>query len=223
MVSEGVSSNGFREVLYDRLVKESLEKRIQLNVVSFNCTDIDTVQFLRRLAFNSFGPGKFHAYCLLRQVEDYVSGPIHSDPTKNVVIVNQKYFGGVPSGAGVKSDLMLVFEEIQTAKESLEHLNAIIETMKNDQSPTKNLIRASLGSEPTKAKLANEEYQSSKEWLVKQSLISRKLHVFDVLSQVSFRHCDGVVDVKQEPSDGKIFFMSDGRKYFQGEAVSSLC
>ena len=89
-----MSSNGVREVLYDKLIKESNEKKIRLNVVSYDCTDMDTIGYLRRLATNSYGVGRFHGYCFLRQYDDYIPGPIDRTPTKNKVFVNKRTFGG---------------------------------------------------------------------------------------------------------------------------------
>lgn len=45
----------------------------------------------------------------------------------------------------------------------------------------------------------SEQYMSSKEWLAKRGLKPRKLDLYDVLATCSFRHCDGVVDIKQAP------------------------
>lgn len=88
LISEGVSSNGAREILYDQLVKRSNERRVRLNVISFNCADPDTIDYLRRIALNSYGPGRFHAYCLLKQYDDYVRGYISAEPTKAIVRAN---------------------------------------------------------------------------------------------------------------------------------------
>ena len=40
---------------------------------------------------------------------------------------------------------------------------------------------------------------SSNGWLAKRGLKARKLDLYDVLATCSFRHCDGVVDVKIPP------------------------
>ena len=42
---------------------------------------------------------------------------------------------------------------------------------------------------------------SSKEWIYKHGLRSRKLDLYDALSVCAFKHCDGVVDVKRPPDD----------------------
>ncbi len=220
MISEGTSSNGSREILFDKLVKESNEKKIRLNVVSFDCVDISTVEYLKRLACNSHGHGRFHAYCLLRQYDDFIPGPINSDPTKSQVFKNKRTFGGAPPGAGVKNDLMIIFEEIQIAKETLENLKSLIESMSRANGSNKTALNSNISNEVNKKmRSKDEEYMTSKEWLQKHGLKSRKLDIFDILNEVCFRHCDGVVDLKKEPLTGKLFFVGEGVRYYQGDSV----
>lgn len=188
---------------------------------------MSSVEFLRRLAVNSFGPGRFHAYCLLKHVEDYAPGPVDPDPTRSQIIMNTRSYGGAPPGAGVKSDLMVVFEEIQLAQETLENLKALVESMsrtnaseKKEQQLSSRMLTSKSGERDISK--IDEEYLTSKEWIQKHGIQARKLELFDALSQVCFRHCDGVVDVKKEPSTGRVFFVGDGVYYFQGDAVSDL-
>ena len=56
----------------------------------------------------------------------------------------------------------------------------------------------------------SETYMSSREWLNKHGLKSKKLGFYDVLANVAFKHRDGVVDLKHQPTDD----------YFQTDAVS---
>jgi hypothetical protein len=226
LVCEGVSANGTREILYDKLVKESNEKRIKLNIISYNCNDYETIEYLKRLAQDSYGPGRFHAYCLLKQIDDFAPGPIDPDPTKSRIIVNKRSFGGAPPGAGVKTDLLLIFEEIQTAKETLDNLNELIQSMKKINSQKLTLNSSRQQSAPhvqssRSAKQSDDEYLTSKEWLMKYGLSAKKLDLFDALNTVGFRHCDGVVDLKKEPITGKVFFVGEGKRYYQGDAVST--
>lgn len=207
--------------MFDKLVKQSHEMHIRLNVMSFDCVDSNTVEYLRRLALNSYGPGRFHAYCLLIQYEDYEPGPIDPDPTKSKIIMNKRAFGGSPPGSGVKSDLMLIFEEIQLANETLENLRALIETMTQSSTSNKVLITPELNA-PKPTKNRDEEYLTSKEWLFKHGLTPKNLDLFDVLNQVCFRHCDGVVDLKKEPITGKCYFVGEGVRYYQGDAVGFI-
>jgi len=223
LISEGLSSNGAREILFDKLIKESNSKKVKLSVVSFNCYDLETVEYLRRLATSSYGPGNFHAYCLLGKYDDYQSGPIDPDPTKNRVVVNKLEFGGTPPGAGVKSDLLLIFNEIQEAQEALDSLNGLIEEMrqvnKNKQSPIKPKVKK---EDEKKFEQKDDEYMTSKEWLLRNGLNARKLDLFDILMQVCFRHCDGVVDIKREPGSGKLYYVGDGVRYYQGDSVTNF-
>jgi hypothetical protein len=138
LISENLSSNSLREILFDKAVKQSFKSRIQFNVIAFNCNDFDTVTYLRRLALACHGPGHFYAYCLLRQFDDYIPGPIVDDPTQMNVFKNRRIFGGAPAGSGAKQESMFIFNEIQAAQESLDHLNIIIETMQKEANLTCN-------------------------------------------------------------------------------------
>lgn len=220
MISQGISSNGVREILYDKSTKLSCHSGIKLNVVSFDCINSDTVEYLRRLALNS--KGKFHAYCLLKEYDDYDSGPIDPDPTKSRIIINKRAFGGAPPGSGVKTDLMLVFEEIQLTIETLENINALIESMNQVENSKSYHFGTKIKENINKIKNVDEQYLTSKEWLLKHGLSSRNLDLFNVLSKVCFRHCDGVVGIKKESMNGKPFIVGNGITFYQGDAVSKI-
>ncbi len=232
LICEGISANGTREILYDKLVKESFDKKIKLNVISYNCNEPETIEYLKRLSQDSYGPGRFHAYCLLKQIDDFAPGPIDANPTVNRVIVNKRSFGGAPPGSGVKTDLLLIFEEIQNAKETLDNLNELLESMKrinsqkllsgksNKHQQQQQQQLDNKNNQLARARQTDDEYLTSKEWLIKYGLVARKLDLFDALNTVGFRHCDGVVDLKKEPITGKVFFVGEGKRYYQGDAVS---
>jgi von Willebrand factor A domain-containing protein 3 len=237
LLSEGASSSGAHELHYDKMVKMSNEKRMPLNVVSFNCEQSDIVEYLKRLAESSYGPGRFHAYCLLREVEDYEAAPVNNSQSviENKVIVNRKGFGGAPPGAGVRNDLILVFNELLAAKESLANLKAFLNEInsKAKSKPTKKSLIIQLnGRSADQTQNKHKEYEkyerdddelTTKEWLAKNGLQARKLELFDALSQVCFRHCDGIVDIKQAPArHGKLVYVSNGVEYFQSDSVSSV-
>jgi len=48
----------------------------------------------------------------------------------------------------------------------------------------------------------NETYMSSAEWLKRHGIIARRLGFYDVLASVSFKHEDGVLDLKVAPPCG---------------------
>ena len=223
MISEGNSSDGSREILFDKLVKESHDRHIRLNTVSFDCIDMATVEFLKRLATSSYGVGRFHAYCLLKQYDDFVAGPVDRDPTKSTVFVHKREFGGAPPGAGIKNDVMAIFEEAQLAKETMHNLRALIDSLssaiKNGKASSDAARDAAAAEAARKPVNRDEEYMTSKEWLLKHGLKARKLDIFEILNQVCFRHCEGVMNLQQEPSTGRVFYVGDGVRYYQGDAV----
>jgi hypothetical protein len=215
-----MSSNGTREILYDKLVKQSFEKKIRLNIVAFNCLDKETNEFLRRAAGNSYGIGKFHSYTFLKQYDDFINGVIDNDPTKINVIKNVRFFGGAPNGSGVKSDLMCIFEEIQIAQQTLENLNAILNKIQQESldKQQQTFLDENISNENNLKNYDNDEYSTSAKWLEKNDLDAKNLSIFQVLNKFCFRHCDGVVDIKKEPINGKTIYLN-GRTYFQGDAV----
>ena len=227
LISEGVSSNGLREILYDKIVKESFDKQIKFNIASYNCDEPTTIEYLKRLASSSFGPGQFHAYCLLRELDDFAAGPISVCPTVTNVVVNRRGFGGAPPGAGVKPDQMVLFEEIQASKEALDNINTILKAMSDLKvaqtqiSPdVNNSVKPRRKIESLNSNVDNL-YVSSKEWLVENGLATKRLDLCSVLESVSFMHCDAVIDVKDEPTTGKVTFIK-GAKYIVGDAVNNL-
>lgn len=193
--------------------------------MSYNCSDVGTLDYLKRIAVNSFGPGRFHAYCLLKMVDDFAPGPICSGPTKSNVAVNKLAFGGAPPGSGTNAEIMPLFDEIQEAKEALGNLKIIIRDM-NDQNTEKQngVVAASMPMLPQRRRLnrssKRDEYMTSKEWLSIYGLCAKKLDLFEQLKGVCFKHCDGVVDVKQEPNSGQLVSFGDGKQYYKGDAVS---
>ena len=57
-----------------------------------------------------------------------------------------------------------------------------------------------------------EDIWDSKKWLQKYGLKAQNLSFYDVLADCSFRHADGVVDIKAKPEN----------EYIQTSAVSAL-
>lgn len=53
--------------------------------------------------------------------------------------------------------------------------------------------------EKQKPRGGDETYMSSREWLEKHGLKSRKLGFYDILGSVAFKHQDGVVDLLHAP------------------------
>lgn len=49
-----------------------------------------------------------------------------------------------------------------------------------------------------------EDNWNSKKWLQKYGLKSQKLSLYDVLADCSFRHADGIVDIKAKPENESV-------------------
>lgn len=47
----------------------------------------------------------------------------------------------------------------------------------------------------------SDKYLSSEKWLQKYGLKAQKLTLYDVLADCTFRHADGIVDIKTKPED----------------------
>jgi len=135
--------------------------------------------------------------------------------------VNRLGFGGAPPGSGVKSDVMLVFDEVQQARDALENLRVILKSMTEFKLAEQAMAKCQVetGGVVRRRNEASDEYMTSRQWLGVNGLVARKLDLFETLRSVCFKHCDGVVDVKQGPSGGKLESFGDGKQYYKGDAV----
>lgn len=50
-------------------------------------------------------------------------------------------------------------------------------------------------------KHASDKYLTSEKWLQKYGLKAQKLTLYDALADCTFRHADGIVDIKTKPED----------------------
>ena len=190
------------------LLQQSRFVEVPINVVAFNVFDQDALHYLRELAASS--NGRFHAYTINWCVEDYEINPalLNSRPTPqsmNKPVVSKKYlYGGVPAGAGVREDTFRLYEEIEQAKNNLSIVQSIMRDLPENRQAEINMEKQRKAQKRQESAnrmvmVTDEEYLSSAEWLKKFGLRSRKLDMYDVLSSVAFRHCDGVVDVGTTP------------------------
>ena len=55
--------------------------------------------------------------------------PLPTDPltSKANILLKRKTFGGIPPGAGVREDVVLLFEEMEEARNNLQQLEILIE------------------------------------------------------------------------------------------------
>ncbi|XP_076446673.1 von Willebrand factor A domain-containing protein 3B-like isoform X2 [Babylonia areolata] len=199
LFTEGTSIDCGRELVLEKV--SGIECKIPIHVVSFNCNSSDTIKFLRNLA--TVTGGRFHAYAVMMETDDYEASPSPSDLSVSHanVLLKHRTFGGVGPGAGVRPDVVLLFEEMEQARNNLQQVEVLI-----DRTPEPN--KALTGADRAKAERAeteerDEQHMSSKQWLSVYGIDARKLSLQDVLSSVAFRHQDGVVEVLEKPPDNQ--------------------
>ncbi|XP_071510905.1 von Willebrand factor A domain-containing protein 3B-like [Diadema antillarum] len=182
LFSEGSSANTAMELTFQKLKGGPLP----VNTVAFNSTDSTTVHFLKDLA--QLTGGRFHAFAFNKLDSDVNGNSSYNHDTKAPL-------SGVPPGAGTREDVINMWQELEEARAILGEVQTILEHVPDTRQDVPD--EEPLETGPQKER--SEQYMSSKEWLFKRGLKARRLDVYDVLATCSFRHCDGVVDIKQAP------------------------
>ena len=100
--------------------------------------------------------------------------------------VNKRVFGGAPPGSGIKTDLMLLFDEIQTAKQTLESIESLRDTMEREAA--KEPVLYEPRPVANRPRISDDEYMTSAKWLERNGLAAQSLEIFHVLNRVCFRH-----------------------------------
>ncbi|XP_030837027.1 von Willebrand factor A domain-containing protein 3B isoform X4 [Strongylocentrotus purpuratus] len=183
LFSEGSSANTAMELTFQKVRGCPLP----VNTVAFNSADSTTVHFLKDLS--QLTGGRFHAFAFNKLDSDVNGNSSYNHDTKAPL-------SGVPPGAGTREDVVSMWQELEEARAILGEVQTIVEHVPDTRQDVPDEV-----NEETKGpqKERSEQYMSSKEWLAKRGLKTRKLDLYDVLATCSFRHCDGVVDIKQAP------------------------
>ena len=69
---------------------------------------------------------RFHAYAITTQLDLYERAATNGNDRKSILVPRKKVFGGIPDGAGVREDVMAIFEEREEALNNLSHIKNII-------------------------------------------------------------------------------------------------
>lgn len=73
---------------------------------------------------------RFHAYAVVMELDTYeVNDNPDVSTRQSNVILKKKTYGGVPAGAGMREDVILVFEELEEARNALIQVQEIIASM----------------------------------------------------------------------------------------------
>ncbi|WAR00111.1 VWA3B-like protein [Mya arenaria] len=171
LFTEGSSVDTCRQLLKEKVASVCCKPPV--NVVSYNCENSDTVRFLREFAESA--KGKIHVYAIIMEMDSFEGLPVDPNTNKANILLKKKTFGGIPPGAGVREDVILLFQQME---EALSELAPQVDSS-----------------------MINEQYMSSCHWLAKYGLGARKLELYDALAAVAFHHRDGVVDLQTHPGE----------------------
>ncbi|XP_021780772.2 von Willebrand factor A domain-containing protein 3B isoform X2 [Papio anubis] len=180
------------------LLQRALEIPYPVYTVSFNARREDTIAFLKDLSAKTHG--RFHAFA---ERTECVEFPAFSTKDGDDVMTwnSRKLKGKLPPGAGVREDVFLVWREMEEACSTLAQIQRLVA-----EPPRPDVAAVDCESETTSAEIASdpEDTWDSKTWLQKYGLKAQKLSLYDILADCSFRHADGVVDIKAKPEDESV-------------------
>ncbi|XP_074259929.1 von Willebrand factor A domain-containing protein 3B isoform X1 [Saimiri boliviensis] len=180
------------------LLQSALEIPYPVHTVSFNARGEGTIAFLKDLSAKTHG--RFHAFA---ERTECVEFPAFSTKDGDDVMTwnSRKLKGKLPPGAGVREDVFLVWREMEEACSTLAQIQRLVA-----KPPKPDMATVNCESETTSVEIASnpEDTWDSKMWLRKYGLKAQKLSLYDVLTDCSFRHADGVVDIKAKPENESV-------------------
>ncbi|KAK4471384.1 hypothetical protein MN116_004817 [Schistosoma mekongi] len=198
LITEGESSMT-SPVLLENAIKTL---KYPLHIISYCCENMKTMEYLNGLC--TYTGGRFHAYCINMYIPLYLPSCWDVERFQQTIHVNQIEYGGPPKGWGQQEDCVLIFEELEEARSLLQRIDQVLRDSERIPSDIlQDCNSASDQSAPTtnhcEVGRKREEHMSSKEWLSIHGLKAQQLDFYDFLARVSFKHCDGVVNVLKPP------------------------
>ncbi|XP_030333383.1 von Willebrand factor A domain-containing protein 3B [Strigops habroptila] len=166
-----------------------------VHTVSFNAREDETIFFLKELS--RLASGRFHAFAEKNDYRD-AAGPAlkcEEDGKGLIALNSRKVKGRMPLVAGVREDVFLIWKELEEAKSTATRIQKILS--ESDQSASQDATKA---DHPLQ-KHTSDKYLTSEKWLQKYGLKAQKLTLYDALADCTFRHADGIVDIKTKPED----------------------
>ncbi|XP_053163819.1 von Willebrand factor A domain-containing protein 3B isoform X2 [Hemicordylus capensis] len=183
------------ECMKHLLLQKLSRSPFPVHTVSFNAQEEETIAFLKELSHLT--TGRFHAFLERKDYLDMVGTSINQDkeerslPTQN----SRKLKGNLPIGAGVREDVFLIWKELEEARNTLIQVQKILSEF--EQCKSVDATSTDYSSGDPKA----EAYVNSKVWLEKNGLKAQNLTISKAFGDCTFRHADGIVDIKTKPKD----------------------
>ncbi|KAM9584851.1 von Willebrand factor A domain-containing protein 3B [Trichechus inunguis] len=182
------------------LLQRVLEIPCPVCTVSFNARGEGTITFLKDLSAKSHG--RFHAFAERTECVQFPA-PTTEDGGSGITWNSRRLKGKLPPGAGVREDVFLIWKEVEEARSTLAQLQSLVtELPKSDRDKTACEIESGAASVENESN--PEDTWDSRKWLQKYGLKAQKLSFYDVLADCSFRHIDGVVDIKAKPANESV-------------------
>ncbi|XP_058885475.1 von Willebrand factor A domain-containing protein 3B-like isoform X2 [Acipenser ruthenus] len=187
------AAGDFKEAMVDLLT--AFPSMCPVHTVSFNAKHEGTIKLLKDLSHRT--AGRFHAFA---EMFDYAEDALciaggESGVHGSALQAPRRPVGGVPPGAGVREDVFLIWREMEEARNTLAHVQALVLEVPQPIGGHEAMI----SKHPDMPK--SEDCVSSRDWLRKYGLKAQKLLFYDALGDCAFPHSDGVVDVKSKPAD----------------------
>ncbi|CAM5078178.1 unnamed protein product [Natator depressus] len=185
----------FPEDMKQLLLQKVSNSPYPIHTVSFNAKEEETILFLKETS--QLTSGRFHAFAERTDHIDII-GPIPKSEEDGESLATQnsrKLKGKVPLVAGVREDVFMIWKESEEARNALIQLQNILS---ESHQP---ISGKATKTDPPVPEPKPDDYINSKEWLQKNGLKAQKLTLYEALADCTFRHADGVVDIKAKPED----------------------
>ncbi|KAF6270489.1 von Willebrand factor A domain containing 3B [Rhinolophus ferrumequinum] len=177
------------------LLHRALETPCPVCTVSFNARGEGTIAFLKELSAKTHS--RFHAFAERTECVEFPAFP-QRDGDSVMTWNSRKLKGKPPPGAEVREDVFLVWREMEEACSTLAQIQRLV------AKATVATTDRELGTFSVQNESNPEDTWDSKKWLQKNGLKAQRLSFYDVLADCSFRHSDGVVDIKAKPENESV-------------------
>ncbi len=93
----------------------------------------------QRCPYNPALFSRFHAYAVIAEVDSYQADESTEEEVNRAnILLRKKSYGGVPPGAGMREDVIRLFEEQEEARNNLSQIQALIRGMPDQKEKSGN-------------------------------------------------------------------------------------
>ncbi|XP_046854173.1 von Willebrand factor A domain-containing protein 3B-like isoform X2 [Xenia sp. Carnegie-2017] len=189
------------EEIDENFRKNVKDLSIPVHIIAMNCKLPSALHELRETAI--YCQGRFHKFKF--STSDHSSAPMNErqrGPESMTIVDHSKMQAKLEVGKQV--DVIEMKKELGKTRENLATVRRIQQYLSQQRALKSSSAEQEEKAKQNKEKIPCETYMGSKEWLKKHSLDAKKLGFYDVLKNMAFKHCDGVIDVPNHHGDGVI-------------------